>query len=76
MRVPARPIEDLVVAGEVACLGASGHPQAGGDGALAGRQHGAHHQYQHMLPAWRGEAGAQRLQPIAQTRGNRIAPHG
>jgi len=72
-RLPAGAIKELMVAREVFRLGAPSHPQAGADGALARGQHGPHDQDEHVLSTGSREARAQRLQPIAQDLGNRIA---
>jgi len=64
-RPAPRPIEELVVAGEIACLHPSCHAQAGGDRALARSEHSAHDDHQHALPIERRETGLQDPQPAA-----------
>ncbi|GAW37172.1 glutathione-binding protein GsiB precursor [Roseovarius sp. A-2] len=71
--IPAGTVEDLVIAREIACRGAPRHSQTGADGALARREDGSHHQNEHMLPAGGREVRAQRVQPMTQDPGNRIA---
>lgn len=73
---PTGTVEDLVIAGKVACLSPAGHAQAGSNGPLARRQQGAHHQNEDMLPAGRRKAATPCLQPLAQDLGNGIADIG
>ena len=72
-RSPARAVEDLMIAGEVGGVGATGHAQRRRHGAFAGREQSSHHEDEDTLPDGRREAGPEGLQPGAQDLGDGIA---
>ena len=67
-RIPARPIQHLMIAGEADMVGQAHHPQHLGDGAFAGGQHCAGHQHQNVLPGRGGEVRLECCEPTNQHR--------
>jgi hypothetical protein len=67
-RIPACPVQHLMIAGEADMVGQTHHPEHLGDGAFAGRQHRAGHQHQDVLPGRGGEIRLEHGEPAEQHR--------